>query len=227
MPGSSAGLLILVLAMFPGFAGEFAYALLIGRDWREREVERILRILGFSIFGLIGYVLSAAPLHLPSADQVIPASYAPGMLRATSLVGLAEPFLGHVVMAVIAGVLFGLLVRCIAAIRHTFSEPSTWDYFVKQLVPNRWITVATASGESYAGKLVHCDVNVGATERDIVLSEPAKFDPDRNRYRTISNQFLYLPAQDVHAIGVVYDPAIDQSRTVPIETDLFEEERND
>ena len=89
-----------------------------------------------------------------------------------------------------------------------------------------WVTVGLNNGDVYAGYIDKADVSVAATERDIILQEPALYDQQLKRYRTLQYQSLFLLGSAIASVAVVTDTAADK-RITEIGESLFVEEVND
>lgn len=68
------GLLVLIFAVLPGVPGEKIYQVLVGADWREDNWRRIIRLLTFSLFGLVLYAVVAPFLGAPLPSYLSPSS---------------------------------------------------------------------------------------------------------------------------------------------------------
>ena len=210
--------LVLLLALLPGYVGAYFLQHLGGRDWREREWHTALRYLALSAVGLALYVIPAAALSWPAARHVIPAEYS--AIKAEDLGGLALPYAGHILGGALAGLLIGLLLRHLAPIVGISARPCSWDTFAADLVQDRWIVVTLKSGDVYGGYIQIADTGVPATERDLVLREPALYDADTSEYRSIGYRDMFIPAQLVDSIATVANPG-ETDRLTEIGQPLF------
>lgn len=123
MPTSIATATVIAFAIIPGALGAYMWALVNGRDWREKDWQSAVRFLGFSILGLGAYVLAAAWMRLPPAIHVLPSTYEAGALRADDLADIFLPYLGHIVGAILIGGFAAVAHRVVCAIRG--SSPPT------------------------------------------------------------------------------------------------------
>lgn len=211
MPTTAGAVLVVLLALLPGYVGAFFLQHLSGRDWRERDWHTALRYLAVSAVGLSLYVIPAAALEWPPARHVVPSEYA--ALKAENLAGLALPYGGHILGGALAGLLIGLAVRHVAPIMGISRRPCAWDTFVADLAEDRWIVVTLKSGDVYGGFIHVGDTGVTAIERDIVLREPARYDADTSEYRAVGYRDMFIPAQLVDSIATVATPGDTDRRT--------------
>jgi len=82
------------------------------------------------------------------------------------------------------------------------------------------------NGDVYAGYVDKADVSVAATERDLILREPALYDQRLTRYRALGYQSLFLLGSTIASAAVVTDAAADQ-RITTIGESLFVEDNDD
>jgi hypothetical protein len=218
LPGSAAALLI-ALAILPGVAGEKAYRLLVGVDWREDKWQRTLRLLAFSVIGLATYAAIATGTRLPPPSYVLPSELARPNDAAIGLYALA--YLGHVAGAALVGIAAALTSRGIARLVSRTAYSSAWDHFVNACVRQHWVTVGLQNGDVYLGFIDIADVSVAAGERDVILREPALYDATTSRYRALEYQSMFLPGTLICSIGVISDTKLDKRMTTPGEV-LFE-----
>lgn len=91
MPTTLTAVLVLAVAIVPGFLAELLFSRLRGTDWRERESRAVLRMLSFSVGGLLLYASLAALAGLPEALHVLPEMYG-----TRDLGRFVEPYVGHI-----------------------------------------------------------------------------------------------------------------------------------
>ncbi len=223
LPGTLIGVLIAAFAILPGLPGERAYTSFVGSDWREDKWSRTLRLLAFSLFGLAGYALVASHIGAPLPQYV--SAKALQQLSPGQIVTFAAAFLGHVVAATFLGLLAGVGSRLFARLAARSAYSSAWDHFINSCVKGHWVTVGLTSGDVYAGYVDKADVSVTAAERDMILQEPALYDQDLKRYRTLEYQSLFLLGSTIASVAVVTD-AFDR-RLTTIGESLFLEEPQD
>jgi hypothetical protein len=214
LPTSVAAALIIVLAIVPGVLAASIYHWLNGRDWRATETDKVIRALGFSLFGLCAYVLLANLFDWPPAMHVIPSSYSDSNLRASKLASLVLPYLGHVLCSVGLGAAAAGTARLIAKLSSSTHQPCAWDVFGKSHTMGRWVVVTLTSGARYCGIPGALDLSVAQGERDILLGEPALYDPDKEQYISTTFDRLFLPAAQVVEVGSLYDADKDTDRLV-------------
>jgi hypothetical protein len=220
MPTSLSGLLIALIALFPGLIGNRVYQTLVGVDWREKEWRSILRLLGFSVVGLAIYAIPAGTFGWPAPVHVFPVTYQSVTSATKNLNSIFIPYAGHLVGGFLAGVLGAWGMTLFARISSSSAYPGSWDDFARKRAPRHWVVVGLSNGDAYAGKLVSVDFAVSAADRDLVLEEPCQFNPAANRYTALPYQYMFISASSLFSIAAVYDPAIDR-REVPVGESLF------
>jgi hypothetical protein len=216
------GALVLLLAVFPGAIGGRIYRSLVGVDWREKEWQGVLRLLGFSVFGATLYSVAASWLHLLPPTHLFPTTYIavaadPAIVARLVFLpyaGVFLPYAGHLIGGTVGGLVAATGTRALARFSSSSAHPCAWDDFVRRHAPGHWVTVGLMNGEVYAGKLVNADVAVASGERDLVLGEPALYDAVSGNYVATPHQQLFISAANLSSIATYYEPAIDQ-RTVP------------
>jgi len=119
----------------------------------------------------------------------------------------------------------GVIVRAYNKFSPISSYPNTWDEFARECTQTRWIVVSLKNGDAYAGYLHIANTSVNASERDLILTEPAKFNKDNNSYVAQDYQYIFFPADLIKSIGVVHDPDLDL-RVSKVGEPLFLDEEN-
>lgn len=214
-----AGVLALVVGLLPGLPGDWVYRLVAGSRWREKDLQYVLRLLGFSVLGLAIYSIIAARYGLPRADYVDPATFRqPDWTR--TLPQLSAAFLGHSIGSGVGGAVAALAVALLRKLPHISSPLDAWDEFVREDVPDRWVVVSLDDGDAYAGMLSRADISTSPENRDLVLLEPAKYDPEAGHYEASSSQYLFLPGSRVVSILAVVKEG--DERLVAIGRHLFQ-----
>lgn len=214
-----AALLIVVAAIFPGILGDKIYRTFVGWNWREKDWQSVIRLLGFSITGLTIYVVLAYRFGWPLPIYVFPSSFNLNAITPQTLGPLCIAYSGHFAGATAAGLVGGIVMRILG--RWLPVYPSAWDDFVRLCVSEHWVVVSTTNGDTYAGMVRTADVSVKQDERDIVLLEPAQYSEKENNYQVLSYQSIFLPATIVSSIAVVYDPDRDLKRNSVVGDWLF------
>jgi hypothetical protein len=102
-PATAAGVFVIVRGVLPGLAADHLFRAIGGVSWREKDARQALRLLAFSVLGLIAYTLAAAMLGWHPPDYVIPATFSAAGFSSAQLPPLARPYLGHWCGAVIVG----------------------------------------------------------------------------------------------------------------------------
>jgi hypothetical protein len=75
------------------------------------------------------------------------------------------------------------------------------------------ISIGLQNGESYAGYVDVADTSVAPGERDVILREPALFEPSRGNYRFLEHDSLFLLGSTIASVAVLYEPTIDKRVT--------------
>ncbi len=75
MPSTITGLLIIIISILPGYLGNTIYKSMVGSDWREKDIHIIIRLLGFSILGLVLYSILSEVVALPPPVYLLPDTY--------------------------------------------------------------------------------------------------------------------------------------------------------
>ncbi len=97
MPTSITALLIITIAVFPGLIGNRIYQTMVGVDWREKEFRTVLRLIGFSVVGVVIYSITAALFGWPIVSHLLPETYFSIKLNAENLNKIFVPYTGHLV----------------------------------------------------------------------------------------------------------------------------------
>ena len=216
--------LILALVVFPGVPGDRIYRKVVGVDWREKEWQSVLRLISFSLGGLIIYVIadwrgSYPPIYL------FPESFKDGSITPATLRHAVIPYVGHLVGAGFVGFVAALFAKLTA---HWVSVyPSAWDHFIRTSVPKHLVIVSLTNRDAYAGIIKNVDLSVPQSERDIVLGEPALYDESANDYIALAYSSLFLPASLISSIAVVHDSNLDKHRLSEVGHSIFKEEKSD
>jgi len=189
MPTSISALLIIVIAIFPGTLGNNVYRRLIGVDWREKEFRTIVRLIGFSVVGVVLYSIVAEFLDWPPALHLFPNTYI--NFSPEYLEKILPPYIGHLSAGFLTGIIAAGANRLISKFSFASAYPSAWDDFIRALVPRHWVIISLSSGEVYAGKIKVADSAVAEAERDIVLEEPCQYIENSKEYVALNYQYLY------------------------------------
>jgi hypothetical protein len=197
------GVLVAVVAILPGLPGDRVYRLMVGSDWREDSLSKVLRLLGFSLFGLAIYATVHPPLGLPAPLYLFPATY--DDLRPESLRYLLVAILGHFVASTLAGLLTVAGMRILASVFSLGSHAFAWDQFIRVSAKGRWVIIGLSTGESYAGFVKLADISVAREERDLILSEPCGYDEENGQYRALEFRELFLPGNCIVSVSTLAD----------------------
>lgn len=206
MPTTLAAVVVLALAIVPGALGTYAWRALNGEPWHQKDWEAAIRFVAFSVVGLGIYVLAALWLGMPPAAHVIPASYEPGTLRPDGLGGIFLPYLGHIISSALVGGMAAGAHRMVCRLTGTSPHPGAWDHFLKKSLPLRWAVVTLKSGDVFAGYVRTAEESAPASQRDVILSFPAKYDEGTRSYLVTPYRDLFLPADLIQNIGTIRQP---------------------
>jgi hypothetical protein len=227
MPDSFAGLFIIIIGVFPGVIGDKVYRSLVGVDWREKEWQGIVRLIGFSVVGLAIYAFVAEQLNLIPPLHIFPSTYSSAAPQKTKLTEIFLPYCGHLVGGLLAGFLGAWGAKILSKFSSNSAYPSAWDEFIRCYVQRRWVVIGLENGEVYAGKIKIADISSGKNERDLVLEEPALYDPSTSKYISTSYQYMFIKAKELYSMAAIYEPGTD-CRIVPVGQDLFNQgDKND
>jgi Family of unknown function (DUF6338) len=210
MPDSVTAVLIALIAVFPGLMGNSVYRSLLGVDWREKEWHSVLRLLGFSVIGIVLYSICAFQFGFLPPAHLFPETYESLQPNQEDLRSVVFPYIGHLAGGIVAGVLGAWGTKLLARVASGSAYPSAWDDFARTYAPRHWVIVSLSSGDVYAGKLKNVDVAVAAGDRDLVLEEPCIFDETVGNYRATNYQYLFIPAAELFSIAAVYDVKLDK-----------------
>jgi hypothetical protein len=223
LPNSVSALLIAAFAILPGVPGERIYTMIVGWDWREDKWWRTLRLLAFSLAGLSVYAIVASFVSAPLPAYVSP--HAMEVLRPEQIGPLAIAFLGHVAGAAICGCGAGYAIRVLARLTSVSAYFSAWNHFINSCSKGRWVTVGLTNGQVYIGYIDKADISVAASERDIILREPALYDDTERAYRTTPYQTMFLLGSTIVSIAAIVGSQ-DDVRITPTGKELFGKETN-
>lgn len=220
MPADLSALLIAIIAIFPGSIGNKIFGNLVGTDWKEKEYQSILRLLGFSVVGVMIYSLVGNIFGWQPPTHLFPSTYGnltPNTFNKTIVI----PYIGHLICGSIAGI-FGVLgAKSLAYFSGSSAHPGAWDDFIRKYVPNHWVVISLKNGEIYAGIVKHAAISAAQKERDIVVEEPCRFDTKTSNYVAVNYQQMFIPAEILYSIAVI--PNIEDKRILPVGKNLFAE----
>lgn len=216
-------LLAVAVGLVPGMPGENLYRLVAGSNRREDNFGKAIRIIGFSVAGLVITILIFRVLGLQffnSLSQGVSSKTLPS--RALDYAAIL--LVAQTLASTVAGAACGFLVRILSRWSAITLYSDTWDRFVTEFVPGHWVTVALRDGSVYAGILAKADISGPSEDRDLILSEPAVLTG--GTYRSLNYQHLFLPGESLASLAVVHEPETDP-RITPVEGILFSKERSD
>lgn len=142
MPATLEALLIIFFAMSPGFVGERVYNVLVGADWREKDWQRILRLVLFSTIGLGLYVVIGRLFGWHSPVYVFPNSFSSGAINPDTLHLLFLPYFGHCLGATLIGLLAAVSRKMLGRWSLFQSPyPAVWDEFLRSYAPKHGLSL--------------------------------------------------------------------------------------
>ncbi len=203
MPSTISGLLVILFAVLPGVPGNFIYQRLVGTNRKEEQWVTVIRMIGFSIGGLILYIVVGNYINAPLPNYISPKTFTNFILERLFLQNMSLAFSGHVIGSMAIGFLATRIVLVLNQWNKSTGYPDTWDKFISEYVGGHWVVVKLITGETYSGILARADTSVEQSERDIILKEPALYLKNQNNYRATSYQFLFLSGSIISSIGVV------------------------
>lgn len=212
MPSTINGLIIFIVVLLPGVPGERLYNSWTGLDWRENKLQRTIRIVSISIAGLISYIVAAHASELPLPLYIFPETYT--AITGAELVRAAWAYTGHTGFAIAAAAVGGYVQDWMAEQRDQTTYPSAWDDLVRDLADERWVVVALKNGDIFLGGLQEADINAPREDRDLILSQPARYSDAEEDYIGTEYQYLYLPQAQIESVAVMYDREKDGDRWV-------------
>jgi hypothetical protein len=220
MPNPSAigALIIIAICVLPGVPGEKAYGLLIGGDWREEAWSRVLRMIGFSVLGLMLYIAATGLFALPFPPYLLPSSIK--HLTQPLIYSSTIALFGHFIGATVAGASSALLMRGLGYVASRSAYGSAWEHFIRDSIDDHWVVIGLQNGDAYAGYIRVVDSKLNSPDRDVLLLEPALFDEQERCYRATEYQALFLAGATVSSIATVHNPRTDARLTQPGE-DIF------
>lgn len=221
MQTTVATVLVLAVAILPGALGSYLYEAANGLHWRQSQWGLAVRYVAFSLFGLILYVVGVQRFGWPSPEHIAPATFASTDLTAV-LPSLVVPYLGHTVGGALVGILAAVGVRVLASVSSSSATPGTWSSFVRRSARGKWIVVTLKSGDVYLGALREADWAVAASERDVLLTMPAKLDEHGYYVATVFGD-LFLPAGIIQSIATLHDTDEDEPARTPAGQRVFRE----
>lgn len=202
MPSTVSGLLVILFAVLPGVPGNNLYQRFVGSDRKEEQWSTIIRIIGFSVGGLILYILLGYFINAPLPIYISPSTFTNFNVDRNILLNMSLAFSGHVIGSILISFIIARIVLWLNRLTRTTSIPDTWDKFANECVANHWIVVSLIDGKALAGVLERADVSVEAGERDIILKEPAEYRKDIENYVALNYQHLFIPGSLISTIGV-------------------------
>jgi hypothetical protein len=219
MPSTISGLLVILFAILPGLPGDNLYQRIIGSDRREQQWQTVFRIIGFSLGGLILYVLAGSMVNAPLPIYISPVTFENFILERKILQDISISLTGHLFFSSLVGILVSQLVLLLNRLSRVSDVPDTWDKFASKYVEKHWIIVKLNSGQSYAGILDRADINVEQKERDIVLKEPAMYYESKGNYYALPYQYIFVSGSIIASVGVVSNS--DDLRITSIGSPIF------
>ena len=220
MPATISGLLVILFAVLPGVPGNNLYQRIVGIDRKEEQWSAVTRIIGFSIGGLILYIVIGGVIHTPLPIYISPSTFTNFVIERNILLDISLALSGHFLGSIVISLAVAGIVLFINRVNRASDYSDTWDKFARKYVEKHWVIVRISDGKTYAGILEQADTFVDQNERDIILKEPAIYLQDEDNYLSLPYQYLFLPGSIVSSIGVVADT--EDRRITRIGTYLFD-----
>ncbi len=214
MPSSVNALLIVIFSIVPGFPGEKIYQHIVGLELREKDWQRITRMIAFSLGGIALYTIGNWILGQPLPSY----SFTTDIYQQKAWLSTSGTLVGHTLCATLVGGIAAYISRSLNRLLPSTCNDDAWHEFVRSSTQNHWIIVSLRNGDRYLGMLKRANTPINRDERDIVLEEPAKLD--QGRYIGLPYQHMFLPGAMISAVATLYDPEIDR-RTYPIQDSDF------
>jgi hypothetical protein len=213
-------LLVILFVALPGIAGNAIYTKVTGTSWKEEPWRNVVRVFSISLGGLILYVLVGGVVNAPLPSYLSLDTLDTFALRRTATVRMSIAFLGHFIAAMLVGFVTAKVTQSLnkSSGRSVFVDG--WHEFVSMHANGNRVVVATENGDIYAGYIIMADPEKKADERDVILSEPAVYRRDQERYTALPYRFLYLPGKIVESVATASNEAEGRSLSMQ-ESDLL------
>jgi len=206
MPSTISGLLVILFAILPGVPGNSLYQRIVGKDRKEGQWSAVIRMIGFSVGGLMLYVLVGGLVNAPLPTYISPTTFTNFTIDRATLLTISWALSGHFIGSVLTSLIFSGIILTINRWSKTTEYPDTWDKFAGKYVEKHWVVVKLNDGDAYTGILERADTSVEQNERDLILKEPAKYSNEEKNYYATTYQYLFLPGSIIASIGVVCNP---------------------
>lgn len=226
MPTTIISLLIIVFALFPGIPAYKLYKSINGFDWKTPEWEKVVCIIGFSMAGIMVYILLGSLINLPFPIYLIPDTFTSNGLSQQNIITIAFALLGQLVASLLVSFLLAKAIILLSKITSISGLPSAWDNFMKFEIPSHWVIITLINHETYLGYIGFYDSAVCSEERDIVLLEPSRYDIEKDDYQALNYKSMFIPAKLISSLGAVSDRNQD-TRLSQIGDFLFSEGKNE
>ena len=102
-------LLITLFALLPDVLGDRAFGLFVGRRWLEKDFDYALRVVGYSVAGLLVHAMAADRFGFPAPVHVLSSTPMGASVTADQLSTLALGYFGHCLPSAVIGVVTGLV----------------------------------------------------------------------------------------------------------------------
>jgi hypothetical protein len=198
-----------VIAIVPGALGNVVFTRLVGTDWREKELSTVVRVLAFSVFGLALYAWIAVNLGWPPPSHILPSTYTAAGLTDDVVGRLAPGYVGHTLGGGLTGAVAAVGLSILGWLTGRSAHAAAWDEFVATCVSKRWVVVTLIDGNAFCGKIETADASVDATQRDLLLTEPAQYDSERGDYLVMGYRHLFLRASQIDSVATLRNSQMD------------------
>ncbi|MDL1910562.1 hypothetical protein FBQ81_07680 [Chloroflexi bacterium CFX6] len=225
MPSTLSGLLVILFAILPGVPANNIYQRLVGVTRKEEQWSAIVRMIGFSLGGLIFYVIIGKFINAPLPAYISPNTFANLVVDRATLFGISLSLTGHFIASALISIAISYIVLLLDLIGGKTLYQDTWDKFASTYVDNRWVVVKLTNGDTYLGILGRADINVDKIERDIILKEPSVYLAENENYLATNYQFLFLSGSMIESIGAM--PNFTDTRIIPVGSFVFSQTSKD
>jgi hypothetical protein len=195
-------LLVVLLLALPGIAGNAIYTKVTGTTWREEPWRIIFRVFSISIGGLLLYAIVGSLVNTPLPNYLSLETLDTFALKRTASLRMALACLGQFIAAMIVGFIAGKVSQWLASGTRQTRFVDGWHEFVSVHANGHWVVVGINGGATYAGYVQMAGAEKKADERDIILSEPAVYQTDQEKYVPLPYNYLYLPGKVVDSVAI-------------------------
>lgn len=195
---SGFSLIVVLYLLVPGFIADTFFRYVRGMD-KGGEMERVLRSLVWSVFGLSVYLLfiGEPPEYLKDLGA---ANASPTFSRVNLLQLAAHSFLATGVAGVTAAIVETKKIRngLQSIFSRSLAERVPWDLMFGEHRAGRYVRVERKDGPTYMGFLL--TVSSGSAERAVVLYDPYRVTEDGALKKIEDARLLYIAGSEIAEI---------------------------